>query len=164
MFSYSRLLLDEIKIEQRILARETEERNYIERSILAEVDRLQLQIDQAKHDAEMAAQIGDTLHKEVWFHKPFWCISINVFNLTNEFLIVTQVAVLEATINEKKRQVEKLVAEMKEANLQSLAISPPEELKMILDGKRDNHCHVDNPGLLVVAMVARDLRRKFFHR
>ena len=46
-----------------------------------------------------------------------------------------QVAVLEATINEKKRQVEKLVADMKEANLQSLAISPPEELKLILDGK-----------------------------
>ena len=44
-------------------------------------------------------------------------------------------AVLEATINEKKRQVEKLVADMKEANLQSLAISPPEELKMILDGE-----------------------------
>lgn len=45
-------------------------------------------------------------------------------------------AVLEATINEKKRQVEKLVADMKEANLQSLAISPPEELKMILEGTR----------------------------
>lgn len=41
---------------------------------------------------------------------------------------------LEATINEKKRQVEKLVSDMKEANLQSLAISPPEELKMILEG------------------------------
>ena len=63
----TRLLLDEIKIEQRILARETDERNHIERSMLAEVDRLQLQVEQAKHDAEMAAQIGDTLHKEVSF-------------------------------------------------------------------------------------------------
>ncbi|XP_065209698.1 ras association domain-containing protein 8 isoform X2 [Planococcus citri] len=103
-----RLLLDEIKMEQRILARESEERNHIEKSMLAEIERLQQQVEQAKHDAEMAAQIGDTLHKEV--------------------------AVLEATINEKKRQVEKLVSDMKEANLQSLAISPPEELKMILEG------------------------------
>lgn len=54
-------------MEQRILARESEERNHIERSMLAEVDRLQLQVEQAKHDAEMAAQIGDTLHKEVFF-------------------------------------------------------------------------------------------------
>lgn len=48
-----------------MLARESDERNQIERSMLAEVDRLQLQVEQAKHDAEMAAQIGDTLHKEV---------------------------------------------------------------------------------------------------
>lgn len=48
--------------------------------------------------------------------------------------LIFQVAVLEATINEKKRQVEKLVTDMKEANLQSLAMSPPEELKMILEG------------------------------
>lgn len=52
-------------MEQRMLARESDERNHIERSMLAEVDRLQLQVEQAKHDAEMAAQIGDTLHKEV---------------------------------------------------------------------------------------------------
>lgn len=42
---------------------------------------------------------------------------------------------LETTITEKKRQVDKLVADMKEANLQSLAISPPDELKCILEGK-----------------------------
>lgn len=46
-----------------------------------------------------------------------------------------KVAVLETTITEKKRQVDKLVADMKEANLQSLAISPPDELKFILEGK-----------------------------
>lgn len=62
---YCRLLLDEIKMEQRILARESDERKHIERSTLAEVDRLQLQVEQAKHDAEMAAQIGDSLNKEV---------------------------------------------------------------------------------------------------
>lgn len=46
-----------------------------------------------------------------------------------------KVALLETTITEKKRQVDKLVADMKEANLQSLAISPPDELKCILEGK-----------------------------
>lgn len=53
-------------MEQRILARESDERNHIERSTLAEVERLQLQVEQAKHDAEMAAQIGDSLNKEVF--------------------------------------------------------------------------------------------------
>lgn len=47
---------------------------------------------------------------------------------------MTQVAILETTIIEKKRQVDKLVTDMKEANLQSLAISPPDELKFILEG------------------------------
>ncbi|KAL6966034.1 Ras association domain-containing protein 8 [Sarracenia purpurea var. burkii] len=37
--SYFSLLLDEIKMEQRILARESEERNHIEKSMLAEVER-----------------------------------------------------------------------------------------------------------------------------
>lgn len=45
---------------------------------------------------------------------------------------------LETTITEKKRQVDKLVADMKEANLQSLAISPPDELKFILEGQYFN--------------------------
>lgn len=103
-----RLLMDEIQMEQKLLARESEERDHIERSVLSEVDRLHTQVEQAKRDAEMATQIGDTLRKEV--------------------------AVLEATIAEKKHQVEKLVTDMKEANLQSLAISPPEELKLILEG------------------------------
>jgi Ras association domain-containing protein 7/8 len=103
--------------------------------MLAEVDRLQLQVEQAKHDAEMAAQIGDTLHKEVRCPPRIGGV-LERYHVVNELLLsTTQVAVLEATINEKKRQVEKLVADMKEANLQSLAISPPEELKMILDGE-----------------------------
>lgn len=74
------MLLDEIKIEQRMLARESDERNQIERSMLAEVDRLQLQVEQAKHDTEMAAQIGDTLHKEV--------VNLSFFILRNIFQVL----------------------------------------------------------------------------
>ncbi len=62
----ARVLLDEINIEQRILARESDERNHIERSTMAEVDRLQSEVDQAKHEAEVATHIGDTLNKEVF--------------------------------------------------------------------------------------------------
>lgn len=47
----------------------------------------------------------------------------------------SQVASLEAAMIEKKRQVEKLVNDMKEANLQSLAVAPAEELKLLLEGK-----------------------------
>lgn len=43
-------------------------------------------------------------------------------------------ASLEAAIIEKKKEVEHLVNEMKEANLESLTIAPPEELKHILEG------------------------------
>lgn len=43
-------------------------------------------------------------------------------------------ATLEGAIIEKKKQVEHLVTEMKEANLQSLSIAPPEELKHIFEG------------------------------
>lgn len=47
-----------------------------------------------------------------------------------------QVATLECAIIEKKKQVEHLVTEMKEANLQSLSISPPEEQRHILEGPK----------------------------
>jgi hypothetical protein len=42
---------------------------------------------------------------------------------------------LETAITEKKRQVERLVSEMKEANLQSLAVAPPEEIRQLLEGR-----------------------------
>ncbi|VVC37264.1 Hypothetical protein CINCED_3A014068 [Cinara cedri] len=103
-----RLLMEEVELEQKMLSRDLEEKRRAERGILKEVDRLQSEVERAKQETEMAAQVGDTLRKEV--------------------------AILETTITEKKRQVDKLVADMKEANLQSLAISPPDELKFILEG------------------------------
>lgn len=42
---------------------------------------------------------------------------------------------LEAAIADKKRQVERLVADMKEANLQSLAVAPPEDYKLLIEGR-----------------------------
>lgn len=46
-----------------------------------------------------------------------------------------QVQSLEAAIADKKRQVERLVTEMKEANLESLAIAPADEVKHLLEGE-----------------------------
>jgi hypothetical protein len=52
----------------------------------------------------------------------------------DQSFVVLQVQSLEAVIADKKRQVERLVAEMKEANLESLAIAPADEVKHLLEG------------------------------
>uniref|UniRef100_A0A8D8MB86 Ras association domain-containing protein 8 n=2 Tax=Cacopsylla melanoneura TaxID=428564 RepID=A0A8D8MB86_9HEMI len=103
-----RLLMEEVQFEQRLLAKETEERHHMEKSLMREVERLQGEVDQARADTESAAQSGDKLAKEV--------------------------AALEGLIVEKKKQLEKLIGDMKDANLHSLTIAPSEELKLLVDG------------------------------
>ena len=46
-----------------------------------------------------------------------------------------QVKEVEDAISARKAEVEKLIREMREANMESLAISPPEESKQFLDGE-----------------------------
>ncbi|KAJ3658084.1 hypothetical protein Zmor_009845 [Zophobas morio] len=103
-----RLVMDELQMEQRALTRRNESRKQIEKSLLAEMERLQRDIELAKQSTELHHLTAETLKKEV--------------------------AALETAIIEKKKQVELLVAEMKEANLQSLTIAPPEDLRAILEG------------------------------
>lgn len=103
-----RLLLEEVQMEERALSRESEERQQMERTLLLEVERLQREVEVAKQGAELAAHSADALRKDV--------------------------QCLETAISEKKRQVERLVADMKEANLQSLAVVSPEEHKLLLEG------------------------------
>ncbi len=43
---------------------------------------------------------------------------------------------MEDQITQRKAEVEKLISEMREANMESLAISPPEESKQFLDGEQ----------------------------
>uniref|UniRef100_T1I762 Uncharacterized protein n=2 Tax=Rhodnius prolixus TaxID=13249 RepID=T1I762_RHOPR len=78
-----------------------------EPSLLAEVEKLQRDVDQARTRAQLTTHSSDVLH--------------------------SQVKSLETAIADKKRQVERLVAEMKEANLQSLAAAPTDELKLLLE-------------------------------
>jgi len=103
-----RLVLEELQAEQRSQVQESEDRHSLERSFLGEVERLQRELEQAQQGAEMSAQCGESLKREVQS--------------------------LEAVIADKKRQVERLVAEMKEANLESLAIAPADEVKHLLEG------------------------------
>lgn len=102
------LVLEELQMEQRSQVRESEDRQSLERSLLGEVERLQRELLQAKQSMEMSTQCSESLKREVQS--------------------------LEAAIADKKRQVERLVAEMKEANLESLAIAPADEVKHLLEG------------------------------
>ncbi|XP_063623430.1 ras association domain-containing protein 8 isoform X3 [Cydia splendana] len=103
-----RKIMEDIHNEQRIVnSRQQENRQALERSMLAEVENLQTQIQQAKHATEINHLTAENLKREV--------------------------GVLEDAIMEKKRQVERLVQEMKEANLQSLSGSV-DELRHPLDG------------------------------
>uniref|UniRef100_A0A1B6ED01 Ras-associating domain-containing protein n=1 Tax=Clastoptera arizonana TaxID=38151 RepID=A0A1B6ED01_9HEMI len=103
-----RLLIEELHSEERIAVRENDEQQQLERSLLIEVERLQRDVETAKQSTESAAHSAESLRKDV--------------------------ACLETAITEKKRQVERLVADMKEANLQSLAVASPEDNKMLLEG------------------------------
>ncbi|XP_071445465.1 ras association domain-containing protein 8 isoform X2 [Hetaerina americana] len=77
-------------------------------SLIREVERLQAEVESARQGAEAGSRAMEHLQREV--------------------------TGLEATISEKKQQVERLVRELKEANLQSLAIAPPDELRTLLEG------------------------------
>ncbi|XP_026332097.1 ras association domain-containing protein 8 [Hyposmocoma kahamanoa] len=103
-----RKLMEEIHNAQRLInTRHQENRQALERSMLGEMENLQSQIQQAKHATEINHLTAENLKREV--------------------------GILETAIMEKKRQVERLVQEMKEANLQSLTGSV-DELRHPLDG------------------------------
>lgn len=104
-----RLLMDDIHVEQRSMNHKLGNRQQqMERNFLTEVDKIQSEIDQAIHTADSSNKTTDNLKREV--------------------------AIIESAIAEKKKQVEKLVNEMKEVNLQSLAISPSDEVRHLLEG------------------------------
>lgn len=104
-----RLVIEELSSEQHAMSREVDERKIMERKIIGEVEHLQSEVEHAKRSAELVTQCAESLKLEV--------------------------ASLESTIVEKKVQVERLVADMKEANLQSLAVaSQDDQIKHLLEG------------------------------
>lgn len=102
--------MDELQMEQRAQSRRNESRKQLERSLLLEMEHIQKDIELAKQSTELHHLTAETLKKEV--------------------------AALEVAIIEKKKQVEHLVSEMKEANLESLTIAPPEDIRQILEGPK----------------------------
>merc|ERR1712150_402071 len=79
-----------------------------EEELRAEVDRIQSEIKILQKNNEDSATISDKLSREV--------------------------QQVENQIMTRKGEVEKLIQDMKSANLESLTISPPEESKTFLDG------------------------------
>ncbi|KAL3267490.1 hypothetical protein HHI36_011613 [Cryptolaemus montrouzieri] len=104
-----RLVMDEYQSEQRQQMRKTESRKQFEKTLMAEVERLQKDIELAKQSTELHHLTAETLKKEV--------------------------SALEAAIVQKKLQVEHLVDEMKEANLESLIAVPSEDIRQIVEGQ-----------------------------
>lgn len=102
-----RLLMDDIQIERTSLKYEGQ-RQQFEINLLHEVERIQNEIDMAVRSAESTSKISDSLKNEV--------------------------TVIETAIAEKKRQLEKLINEMKEVNLQSLTVASTEEIRNLLEG------------------------------
>lgn len=102
-----RLIMDEIQVEQRQYNRQFDNRQ-LERHLMTEVERIQTEIELAIQNTDMTTSTSDSLK--------------------------TEVSIIEQAIAEKKKQVEQLVHEMKEVNLQSLAVAPADEVRYLLEG------------------------------
>lgn len=101
--------MDDIQIEQNAMKFDGP-RQQFELNFLHEFERIQSEIDCAVRTSESSNKISESLKAEV--------------------------TVIETAIAEKKKQLEKLVNEMKEVNLQSLTVASTEEIRNLLEGKR----------------------------
>ena len=99
-----------------------------EEELRAEVDRIQSEIKILQKNNEDSATISDKLSREVRL-----IVSLELTPLFDS--ISCQVQQVENQIMTRKGEVEKLIQDMKSANLESLTISPPEESKTFLDGE-----------------------------
>lgn len=61
----NRLIMDELQMEQRAQLRRNDSRKQVERNLLAEMDRIQQDIELAKKSMELHNITTDTLRKEV---------------------------------------------------------------------------------------------------
>lgn len=103
-----------------------------EHELQVEMERLQAEIETMQKAAKESANISQQLSKEVC-----WVFHTLHFDCFRYFYVnydPAQVQQVEEKVVERKAEVEKLIKEMREANMESLAISPPEESKQFLDG------------------------------
>lgn len=100
--------MDDIQMEQCTMKFDGP-RQQFEMNLLHEFERIQTEIDSVARNTESSNKISDSLRSEV--------------------------TIIEAAIADKKKQLEKLVNEMKEVNLQSLTVTSTEEIRNLLEGK-----------------------------
>lgn len=100
-------LMNDIQLEQKSLSQQQENHHIFEQKLMTEVDRIQSDIDFVIHSNESTQKTTESLKKDV--------------------------LMLEMSIVEKKKQLEKLVHEMKEVNLQSLTVTT-EDHHLFYDG------------------------------
>lgn len=103
-----RLLMDEISEDKRWLSKEEDDRKQKEMSILNDIEDLQRDIQDVIKSYDSKIESCEKLEADV--------------------------RRLEAAIMEKKKQIENLVQEIKEANLESLTFTPSEEIRHLLEG------------------------------
>ena len=104
-----------------------------EEELRAEVDRIQSEIKILQKNNEDSATISDKLSREV---RLMVLTDRGLSLLYSIFHFIScQVQQVENQIMTRKGEVEKLIQDMKSANLESLTISPPEESKTFLDGE-----------------------------
>ena len=123
----------------------------IEVKIYLQVDRIQAEIKQLQRNSEESATVSDKLNREVLDveaaiqqRKSEVKINIPRFIETHSSLLsnlylrkrISQSGWFGQLCLKLFLQVEKLIQEMKTANLESLTISPPEESKAFLDGEK----------------------------
>jgi Ras association domain-containing protein 7/8 len=94
--------MEELHLTQHQMQHRQQEWLERETATLAEIDRLRKELELTRRETEAANDISGNMGQEVQS--------------------------IEASLSEKKKQMERLVAAMKEANLQSLSIQPPEDL------------------------------------
>lgn len=110
-----RMLMDDIQIEQRS---QQYDGRQLEMHLLHEIERIQAEIDGAIENAESTSMINENFKKDV--------------------------SHIENAITDKKKQLEKLVNDLKEANLQSLTATSTEEIRHLLEGNKINFPIISN--------------------
>ncbi len=92
--------MEELHLTQHQISQRQQEWLDKEEATLSEIERLRQELDLTRRETDSAQELSGSLDHDVQS--------------------------VEASLSEKKKQMERLVAAMKEANLQSLSIQPPE--------------------------------------
>lgn len=136
-------LMNDLQFEQKSLSQQQENHHIFEQKLMSEVDRIQSDIEFVVHSNERyVTRFPDSIWPENCKNHYFFSTQKSTDTLKKEVLM------LEMSIVEKKKQLEKLVHEMKEVNLQSLTVTTD-----------DHHLFYDGNFYLMFTLLRRILMR-----